>query len=100
MRRPASGGDFGPARAGARWSRRERQRSIRRLPFAPRASVAWVRVSFHVQPAALPRSPLGTRYDVPTNFFGELTGVLPFAFAILAAVAWGRLALERRRLRG
>lgn len=34
--------------------------------------------------------------DVPTNFFGELTGVLPFCSSMLGAVAWVRLASQRR----
>jgi cellobiose-specific phosphotransferase system component IIC len=51
---------------------------------------------FHVAPAALPRTSLGLTYDVPTNLFGEVTGVLPFVFAILVAVAWFRLEVQRR----
>lgn len=51
---------------------------------------------FHVAPAALPRTPLGNIYDVPTNIFGEVTGVLPFVFAILIIVAWFRLEVQRR----
>jgi hypothetical protein len=51
---------------------------------------------FRVAPAALPRTPLGLTYDVPTNLFGEVTGVLPFVFAILVAVAWFRLEVQRR----
>jgi hypothetical protein len=37
---------------------------------------------FHVAPAALPRTPLGLTYDVPTNVFGEVTGVLPFILSL------------------
>lgn len=51
---------------------------------------------FHVAPAALPRTPLGLTYDVPTNFFGELTGVLPFVFGIWIAIAWIRMEGQRR----
>jgi hypothetical protein len=51
---------------------------------------------FHVAPAALPRAPIGLTYDVPTNVFGEVTGVLPFVFGIWIAIAWVRLESQRR----
>jgi hypothetical protein len=51
---------------------------------------------FHVPPAALPRSALGLKYDVPTDVFGEATGVLPFLLSTWVAVAWLQLAVHRR----
>ncbi len=51
---------------------------------------------FHVAPTALPRAPLGLTYDVPTNVFGELTGILPFLSALLVVVGWVRLEIQRR----
>lgn len=51
---------------------------------------------FHVAPAALPRDRIGLMYDVPTNVFGEVTGVLPFVFGIWIAIAWVRLESQRR----
>jgi hypothetical protein len=51
---------------------------------------------FNVPPSALPLpAPLqviGLIYDVPTNVFGETTGVLPFFLGIWIAIAWRRLA--------
>ncbi len=52
---------------------------------------------FNVSPASMPMpmANLSLVYDVPTNVFGEATGILPFVFGVLTAVAWRDLSKER-----
>lgn len=52
---------------------------------------------FNVSPATMPMpmATLSLAYDVPTNVFGEATGILPFVFGVLTAVAWRSLSKER-----
>ncbi len=54
---------------------------------------------FNVPPATLPLpAPLrviGLIYDIPTNAFGETTGILPFFIGIWIAITWWRLAAQR-----
>ena len=51
---------------------------------------------FDMPPGALPRTNLGLLYDVPTDVFGEVTGVLPFFLGIWIAISWAQMARSGR----
>ncbi len=54
---------------------------------------------FNVSLATMPMATLSLTYDVPTNVFGEATGILPLVFGVLTAVAWRSLSKERSLFR-
>ena len=51
-----------------------------------------------VPPDALPRTAVGLAHDVPTDLFGEVTGVLPCFLGLWIGFSWPRMWRQRARV--